>query len=351
MKKCEKGEKLKNSSKRPRAYWPPESREVNAKYDGSTIDMYQAGILLCKILSPKAKRLLSRSTNSLEYLYNNEDLQHPINELQSSIERLNKYISHCERNGCEIMGDAKNSLEEKKNKLQEWKQIKEIDVSDVLNVMKRDDECVNISSDLEELIRALLDRSPDARPVADETRKDRKYVKEFAWVKSSALEITDAELVAEISHRMTQSGKTTKVQWSHHTSRGIVLKKLENTIKGRLKFSDIETVSDSKLGASGLVISGICMPVIAKLSMEEKEKYHRQIVVKCDVRNVRTLFYLYHALNNLQRESLDLQENDSMYKNINHFNSHIMLKQSKHLDTHTHTNTGTMVHGKEIPQS
>ena len=87
--------------------------------------------------------------------------------------------------------------------------------------------------------------------------------------------------------------------------------------------------NSAKLGSSYRVLHA----VIAK-SVEEK-KYHRQIVVKCDVRNVRTLFYLYHALNNLQRESLDLQENDSMYKNINHFNSH----HAQTIETLGHTHT------------
>ena len=73
-----------------------------------------------------------------------------MNELQSSIEKLNETISNKEKQGCET-ADVKRTLEENKNELQEWKQKKEIDVSDVLDLMKKDDECVNISSDLEEL--------------------------------------------------------------------------------------------------------------------------------------------------------------------------------------------------------
>lgn len=320
MKQSVNGNTLKNTSRRPRAYWPPESREENKEYEGSTIDMYQAGILLCKILSPEATRLLSRSVADDTYLYNNDDLQSQKNELRKGIERIEKYIRDAQDSGEKVLPDMKASLEEKKKRLERCENRKEIDVSEVLRRMKNDKECAEISEDLEELIRALLSRSPDARPVADPAcaNKIRRSVYEFAWVQSSALNITDAELVAEISHRMQQSGKTTKVQWSHHTSRDIVLKKLKETIKERLDFNDIQdVVDDSKLGTSGLVISGVCMPNAAKRDVNSEEKYHRQIVVKCDVRS-RDYYYLYfftHSINQLT-ESTCTQENAALERKL-----------------------------------
>merc|ERR1711871_1198822 len=96
-----KGEKLTHTSDRPRKYWPPESRAFDAKYDGSTIDMYQSGILLCRILSPEANLLFSKNTPPDKYLYNKQEFQPKMNELQLSIEKLNKTISNKEKQGCE----------------------------------------------------------------------------------------------------------------------------------------------------------------------------------------------------------------------------------------------------------
>ena len=65
----------------------------------------------CVGFCPRSNLLFSKNKPEDEYLYNKQEFELKMNELQSSIEKLNETISNKEKQGCET-ADVKK-LEEK----------------------------------------------------------------------------------------------------------------------------------------------------------------------------------------------------------------------------------------------
>eukprot|EP00939_MAST-03C_sp_MAST-3C-sp1_P002475 g2475.t1 len=217
----------KNSSDRPGNYWPPEARKKNDTYDGSAVDIYQCGILLCRLLSPAADDFLS------------------------SKNRINMYDS-----------DDKTA-------------------DTLIQAMNKDPRKIvggDISQSLQDLIRVVLHKDPKMRPVAVQSAQTeaRPYIGDLEWMKDRDLNLSEGEMYANITTRM-KMGTGFTVDWPEHTGYKKVVGSVKRIVRDALRnrfdrITDITEGDDER----GFTVSGITLPG------DEDER--RSCVVNCKVK-------------------------------------------------------------------
>eukprot|EP00940_MAST-03C_sp_MAST-3C-sp2_P000965 g965.t1 len=217
--------KCSSSSNRPENYWPPEGREKGKKYDGGPVDMYQSGILLCRLISPKAERQLSRK-GDLEGKYRGRHLYD--GKEKEGVEKFDveKLLEIMESDEEMVVGTRYAAADDGESKSGKTTQRHRI----MPNALKK-------------FIRALLAENPEDRPSfvgknsrsrapskneCDEASKSdaekNQNPMHFDWMKSN--DIDEKGLVNELSARMALGSNSFAINWNKYVSGKKVIDKI-----------------------------------------------------------------------------------------------------------------------------